>query len=375
MTRRVLDLFCGAGGFSYGFEQTGAFRVLAGVDLDATRVSTFARNHPHAQGVEGDVRTVSLRTLPGLADPLDVLVGGPPCQGFSSLRPFRALALDDPRNSLLEHYLLAVNALHSTWFVLENVVGLLTHARGAVFAGLLDGLRAIGYRVDWRILNAAFYGVPQYRERVVVVGHRDGLPFLWPEPTHYRAYRSMAGRRPEVLVADPRRARALPRPVSVGDALDDLPVVQAGETAFRYDKPPRTPYQYAARQGDPALTHHSATHHSAATLALVRHAGANLHALPEVHRRRGFSSSYSRLAADEPSTTLTVNFVYPSSNRCIHPSQDRALTPREGARLQSFPDRFIFVGTLSAVVAQIGNAVPPRLGEVLAEALLHSEAP
>src|SRR5206468_2200293 len=129
----------------------------------------------------------------------------------------------------------------------------------------------------------------------------------------------------------------------------------------------------AMRSGSAALTLHDSTRHSDKMMEIIRHSGANIHALPAGLVSSGFSSCYSRLDAREPSTTITVNFVHPASNRCIHPTQDRALTPREGARLQSFPDRFQFEGTRSQVVKQIGNAVPPLLGRIIANAILESD--
>ena len=154
------------------------------------------------------------------------------------------------------------------------------------------------------------------------------------------------------------------------DAIDDLPPVAAGEEATRYRRPPRTEYQRARRAGERHLTLHAATNHGPRMLEIIRHAGANISSIPPHLITSGFSSCYSRLAGDEPAPTITVNFVHPASNKCIHPLQDRALTPREGARLQSFDDDFRFAGTnRNAIAKQIGNAVPPLLGEVLGRAV------
>jgi DNA (cytosine-5)-methyltransferase 1 len=315
----------------------------------------------------------SLKELHRLTGHVDVVVGGPPCQGFSSIRPFRNLTEGDPRNSLGEHYVLVINQLQPEWFVFENVVGILTHESGTRLYALLEGLRSAGYAVDWRVINAALYGVPQYRERVVIVGNRIGANFEWPEPTHRVDYKGMAGTRREVIRAQPLFATDLKSPVTLMDAIDDLPPVPAGSEAAEYLGEPRTPYQRMMREGVSKLSLHRATRHSDRMLEIIRHAGANISALPPGMVSSGFSSCYSRLEPDRPSTTLTVNFVHPASNRCIHPHQDRALTPREGARIQSFPDRFEFRGTSAQVVKQIGNAVPPLLGRCIAEAILASE--
>lgn len=373
--RRVLDLFCGAGGLSFGFESAGGFVTVGGIDLLRDRIDTFTTNHEHACGIAGDIRQIPVARLRELVGQVDVVVGGPPCQGFSSIRPFRTLTEGDPRNNLVEHYALILASLKPSWFVFENVVGLLTHEGGRRLDAAIEGFTAAGYQVDWRVMNAAFYGVPQNRERVVIVGNRVGIPFLWPEPSHSHDYKSMAGTRRQVVRTLPLLATALPSAVTLMEAIGDLPPVTSGGEVTSYDpaRPPFTDYQRRMRIGSPSLTLHRATDHSDKMLEIIRHAGANISALPPGMVTSGFSSCYSRLDADKPSTTLTVNFVHPASNRCIHPYQDRALTPREGARIQSFPDRFVFCGNAAQVVKQIGNAVPPMLGEILARAISRSE--
>jgi DNA (cytosine-5)-methyltransferase 1 len=371
---KVLDLFCGAGGFSYGLEMTGAFAVTAGIDLLPDRVATFAANHSYAASIRHDIREISVEQLCDQALGPDIVVGGPPCQGFSSIRPFRGLTEDDQRNNLFESFVVVVAQARPRWFVLENVVGLLQHKRKGAFQAILDGFEELGYRTDWRVLNAAMYGLPQNRERVVVVGSRDGEAFQWPKRTHFSEHRTMAGRHAKRDVDAPLFAGEAPPAVTAMEAISDLPPVGAGETAAAYDLPAQNDYQALMRRGSDALTLHTATNHSAKMLEIIRHAGANRNELPEGMTTSGFSSSYSRLDPDSPSVTLTVNFVHPSSNKCIHPHQDRALTPREGARIQGFPDSFHFAGTRSKIVKQIGNAVPPLLGRVIGEALLRSMA-
>lgn len=365
---KVLDLFCGAGGFSYGLEMTGRFAVTAGIDLLPDRVATFAANHVHANALAFDIRAISPARLAEEGLQPDIVVGGPPCQGFSSVRPFRGLTENDERNNLFESFVVTVATLRPTWFVLENVVGLIQHKRQSAFHAIVEGFRDIGYRVDWRVLNAAMFGLPQNRERVVIVGSRDNKPFCWPEPTHHTPYRSMAGLA-ALRVAPP--APGLPPAVTAWEAISDLPAVEAGETASQYDLPPQNAYQELMREGARALTLHGATRHSARMMDIIRHSGPNRAGVAGL-TTSGFSSSYSRLDPDAPSVTLTVNFVHPSSNKCIHPHQDRALTPREGARIQGFPDTFVFPGARTKVVKQIGNAVPPLLGRAIGRALLNS---
>jgi DNA (cytosine-5)-methyltransferase 1 len=224
--------------------------------------------------------------------------------------------------------------LKPRWFVFENVVGMLSHQKSSdFFRQLLGTFSEIGYRADWRVMNGAAFGLPQYRERVIVVGNSVGREFVWPAPSHYIAYKSMAGSRARQLAPQPLFSGTLPPAITVMEAIDDLPVIRSGEKADRYnDNYVPNDYQRRMRNGAQVLTMHESTGHSERMLEIIRCAGRNRSALPEGMTTSGFSSCYSRLSPDEPSTTITVNFVHPSSNRCIHPAQDRALTPREGAR-------------------------------------------
>lgn len=368
--RRVLDLFCGAGGLSYGFERTGDFVTVGGIDLLPDRIATFTANHDHAVGLAGDIRETSPEALRSIVGDVDVIVGGPPCQGFSSIRPFRTLTEDDRRNSLVEHYVLMLAGLRPRWFVFENVVGLVTHEGGEKLQAILDAFSEMGYAVSWRIVNAASFGVPQNRERVVIVGNRLGIDFKWPTPTHHVNHRSMAGKRRELVTSLPLEMGVLKPAVTLMEAIGDLPPVEAGGEVTEYIQGSGcSEFQLSIRDGASELTWHRATKHSDKMMEIIRHAGSSINDLPPGMVTSGFSSCYSRLDANRPSNTITVNFVHPSSNRCIHPFQDRALTPREGARLQSFPDTFTFRGSTAQVVKQIGNAVPPALGSVIADAI------
>ena len=370
---RVVDLFCGAGGLSFGLELTGRFTTTTGLDLLPDRIATFCANHPHAIGLTQDIRECSLENLSVSAHDVDVVVGGPPCQGFSSIRPFRTLTEGDKRNSLIEHFLLFVSLLKPRWFLFENVVGILTHANGRVLRSLLEGFSECGYRTSWRVMNAALYGVPQNRERLVIIGHNSSASFSWPEASHQTDYKSMAGTRPEVIRTDPLFSQHLPNALSVIDAICDLPALAAGCSNDTYATPPKNEYQRWVRGSQSTALLHEATRHSKRMQEIIKHAGSNISSIPKHLISSGFSSCYSRLDSDSPSTTLTVNFVHPASNRCIHPLQDRALTPREGARLQSFPDWFHFCGTRAQIVKQIGNAVPPLLARALGYSIAQAE--
>lgn len=368
---KVLDLFCGAGGLSYGFDQNEAFQVTCGIDLLEDRVQTFHANHPYANGIVADIREIPLDDLAKHASYPEVIIGGTPCQGFSSIRPFRTLTESDNRNSLIETFILIVANLKPNWFVFENVVGLLTHQKGQTLDSILNGFADAGYTLDWRVLNAAYFGLPQNRERLIIVGNSLGEQFKWPRPTHYAEHRSMAGKRPEVIVPSPLFDQPLRPAISVIEAIHDLAEIASGEknNAYRDDISP-TDYELKLRNGCAAPAFHQATAHSEKMMGIIRASGVNRNALPNGSTSSGFSSSYSRLEGDKPSTTITVNFVHPASNRCIHPTQDRALSIQEGARLQGFPDSYKFMGTRTQIVKQIGNAVPPILAEVIANTIL-----
>lgn len=368
---KVLDLFCGTGGFSHGFEMTGEFQVVGGIDLLPDRIETFVANHPAANALCADIRRISVDDLVPKDCQPDIVIGGPPCQGFSSLRPFRTLTEKDPRNHLFEQFAITVDAYRPQWFVMENVVGILTNQKGQILENVIHMFESIGYTVSWQIINCAFYGLPQRRERFVLVGNRDGKVFEWPEPTHYFAgAKSMAGRHGQHKQIMPLFNLELKPAVTVMDAIHDLPEIESGCCASHYrNDVTLTDYERLMRGASDVLTLHESTKHSEKMLEIIRHAGFNKAALPEGMVTSGFSTCYSRLEPDLPSVTLTVNFVHPASNKCIHPIQNRALTPREGARLQSFPDQFSFRGSRAQIIKQIGNAVPPLLGKTIAQAL------
>lgn len=374
---KVLDLFCGTGGFSKGFENASnaKFEVVLGIDLLPTSVETFKLNHINALGVSGDIRKHKKSQLSEKLGvrrgDIGVIVGGPPCQGFSSIRPFRSANDDDPRNSLFEEFASYVNYFRPRFFVLENVTGLATHKGGETIEAMQTCFKGIGYECDWRLLNAAHYGVPQKRERLIMIGAEKGGKIEFPEPTHYFGGATIGFKDKRRVVSsmtpDLFAEKKLIPAISVMDAISDLPPVRSGEGADSYVMPPLNEYQKERRKKLIKLKLHSSTVHTEKMLEIIRYAGKNIDCIPKSLITSGFSSCYSRLDADVPAVTITVNFVHPASNRCIHPYQDRALTPREGARLQSFDDDFEFFGSRTQIVKQIGNAVPPLLGKAIAD--------
>jgi DNA (cytosine-5)-methyltransferase 1 len=369
---KVFDLFCGTGGFSKGLENYTEtnFDVRFGIDMLDSSVQTFKLNHREAIGLSQDIRTVrrsQVEEMTGIKKgELDVLVGGPPCQGFSSLRPFRSTNDDDPRNTLFEEYASFVNYFRPKVFILENVVGLATHKKGQTLEAMQDCFHSLGYETEWKLLNTAHFGVPQKRERFVMIGVEKGGKILFPEPTHsYKG--STIGYKDKSKIL--HNTEILLPAISTMDAISDLPPIQSGENSKIYTSDPTTSYQKDRRKNQKELSLHIATKHKDKMMEIIRHSGKNINCIPKHLITSGFSSCYSRLDANEPSVTITVNFVHPASNRCIHPTLDRALTPREGARIQSFDDDFSFFGSRSQITKQIGNAVPPLLGKAIAGAI------
>ncbi|MCG2685202.1 MAG: DNA cytosine methyltransferase [Planctomycetales bacterium] len=368
----VADLFCGTGGFSQGFMQAGDFTVVLGIDIKKDAVETFSANNSEAIAIADDIRNVRVRDvadrLGGVRDRIDVIVGGPPCQGFSSIRPYRSINEDDRRNNLFEQYTVFVNFFRPRFLVFENVVGLMNHKGGKTLEAIRDSIEAMGYSTDLAVLNAVNYGVPQRRERIILLGRRGKAKPSLPAATHHFDGRGMGGSLAKKSL--PLFEPGLPLAVTIEKAISDLPPVNAGKgaTGYRDDVEP-SEYARARRKNAKTVTLHSATAHTPRMLEIIRLAGTNRWALPEGLTTSGFSSCYSRLLANEPCITITVNFVHPASNRCIHPTQDRALTPREGARIQSFDDDFVFCGSRTQIVKQIGEAVPPLLGRAIAEAV------
>lgn len=369
-TLKLIDLFCGTGGFAQGFvDHSPSFEISYAIDSNSNAVKTAKANHPFTQVSEKDIRDVDpcqVSSLIGVNE-VDVIVGGPPCQGFSSLRPNRSSKEDDERNNLFLNYAKFVKYFRPKVFVLENVIGLVTHDQGITLRRILEAFGDLGYTCDWRILNAANYGVPQKRERFILIGSRDGGIIQFPKPTHHYDGRVIGHRDKSRFVAS---GDELPPALSVMDAIGDLPVLSSGESADAYTNLPRTDYQRSRRKKQRILTLHRASNHSAKMLEVISHAGANISSIPSNLITSGFSSCYSRLDAHEPATTITVKFQSPASSKCIHPEQNRTITPREAARIQGFDDDYVFSGSLTQVAAQLGNAVPPLLGKAIASEVL-----
>lgn len=367
----VLDLFCGAGGMSLGFEMAG-YAIGLGVDKDPLVCQT------HAHNFNGNTVCVDLHDI---SDPFaflsehcieqaNIIIGGSPCQGFSrvgrgKLRTLNQIYTQDTRNLLYLLFIRFVEAIRPLYFVMENVPDM-----GKYLAGeerLVDKIQrefaSLGYLTDTRVLCAADYGVPQLRKRLFLIGNRLGIPVTWPEPTH-----------------GPGRENPY---VTVWQAISDLPVV---DIHYRQDEISYVPryalneYQSAMRQGsDGKLYNHQTRWHNAQDLEAfnLMPEGGKYKDLPAQFKRYRddiFKDKYRKLIRNQPSWTVEAH-IGKDSYRHIYPSipagtePPRTISVREAARLQSFPDSFRFIGPFTKQFYQLGNAVPPILAKAIAEHL------
>jgi DNA (cytosine-5)-methyltransferase 1 len=372
-----VDLFCGAGGLSVGFEQAGFKSVFAN-DIDPFAANTYKANHRDATIFTGDVTTLTAGKIlesSGI-DRVPLVIGGPNCQGVS-LRGKRDP--NDPKNLAFFHFLRLIKELKPDWFVMENVPGLLHRHNRELVESIFEAFSEIGFRCGGEVLLAADYGVPQLRYRFVLIGNRHGLPIEFPEPTH-ECFLDLA--EDSDLFGSDREA--LPGWITVSEAIGDLPPLEngGGEEERLYVSTARkrlTNYQQWARGACNTLLNHQVHRSADSNINLIRYIGQgqNWKAIPEEHRPSRFrhvalkdhTTTYGRLSWAMPARTITTYFNNISSGAFTHPEQHRGISVREGARLQSFPDAFRFTGPLSRQYRQVGNAVPPLLAQRVAEQL------
>lgn len=395
---KIIDLFSGAGGLTFGFNYRlteegfvlrNEYEHIFANEFDSNAVKAFRMNYPDSNMIEGDIRNITDEMLSeyiGTSD-VDIIIGGPPCQSFSTVGQRKY----DERAKLSNEYLRILEKVRPKMFLFENVKGILSMReifyktdddgnilydevkchRGnnefikkepiiesygeLVIEKLKKEFDKMGYTIYVKTLCAADFGVPQIRERVFIIGIRKGLNVNWEFPV------------------------GCSKRITIEEAISDLPIVGEGETKTEYDKHPSTEYQFIMRNGSKGITEHYCGIYGDKIRTVIQNvkegqgkndfnALVDTGIIDEKYRlTSGFANTYGRLKRNEPSTTITNNLATPSGLRCIHYEQHRALTPREGARIQSFPDWYKFSGSRTDVARQVGNAVPPLLAIAFAD--------
>lgn len=343
----AIDLFAGCGGLSKGFMDAG-FDIIVGVDNDQAALNTFVQNHNGAVALNADLSVQeTFDEIKRIAGPreIDVIIAGPPCQGFSLTGPRN---FDDQRNKLYLAVIEMVKQFHPKGFIIENVPGMAALYDGQIRDEILKRFKRLGYEIDCKILCAADYGVPQMRKRLIFMGVRKdiGKPHF-PEP-----------------VFTPENYR------TCRQAISDLPSreKELGQEQDVYTSQPLTEYQRLMRKDCEVLHNHVATNHTQMvkdTIALVPE-GGNYKDLPAGWgESRKFNEAWTRYDGNKPSRTIDTGH-----RNHFHYQYNRVPTIRENARLQSFPDDFVFTGTRTQQNRQVGNAVPPLLGYALGKELM-----
>ena len=348
----VIDLFAGVGGLSLGFIQNG-FTVTKAVEFDAQIAQTFKNNHPNVKMIVDDIKNIDNSDNFSESE-ADIILGGCPCQGFSTAGArIRNGFIDDPRNYLFKHYVNIVKMVKPKLFIMENVKGMMTMQNGIIFdeilnifsdKSLMDGTK---YHVYHRVLKGGEVGIPQKRERLFIIGVRDNAIDF---ETVFQ----------KTITRIQQKNQHFFDTVTVQEAIGNMP--SPTKTGEIKNPAPITTYQKYLATKNHKLLNHLKTAHSPRAIERMQkiNNGENFTALDEkinsVH-----SGAYGRLCWQELAPTITTRFDTPAGGRFIHPEEDRTLTPREAARIQSFPDDFVFYGNKTSICKQIGNAVPPKM--------------
>ncbi len=347
MEFRILDLFCGAGGMSYGMHKNSHFVTKVALDINEKLAQTFKENIPESELIIGDIQDKEIKEkIINLSkkNKVNMIIGGPPCQGFSLKG--KKLGLDDPRNFLFIEYLHLVQELKPLVFVIENVKSLMSTSNGWFKNQIISEIKKLGYKVSVGIVRASDYGVPQNRERVIFLCSKNKAISL-PEPT-------------------------VKKPTTVRDAIEDLAYLNSNEGDFEqsYITEAKTEYQKLMRKDSARLYNHKASNHSEIAihkLSMIPPEKGKEYLPENLLGKQKFNSTWGRLKWDEPSPTIDTRFDAASNGTNNHPFLNRSITPREAARIQSFDDRFIFYGNKVDIRTQIGNAVPPLMAKAIAD--------
>lgn len=321
---KYIDLFSGAGGFSLGFDNKG-FQNVFSVDIEPSFCETYNHNFPSHNLIQKDICDVTDAELKYLKeyDEIDVVIGGPPCQGFSIAGNIGRKFIDDPRNKLFKEFVRVVKVVEPTYFIMENVARLYNHNKGNTRREIINDFENLGYKVECKILNSADYGVPQVRKRVIFIGTKNSQKILFPK-------------------------KEVDKYVTVKEALSSYPKLESGQES--------------------KIPNHIAMSHSEQMLHKMSFVsdGGDRNEIPEqIRPKSGDVRKYIKYSSDKPSVTVTGDM-----RKIFHYEQNRALTVRELAKLQSFPDDFEFKGTKISQQQQVGNSVPPKMAEAIASVII-----
>src|SRR5690554_344173 len=339
---KIIDLFSGVGGLSLGFEMEG-FESVVAIDFWDDAIKTYNHNRKNKVGISMDVTQFNDELLPNILKEhkIDGIIGGPPCQGFSTARLSNATEkigkINESRNHLYLEFYRTVNIVRPKFFLIENVRGLVSANKGAFVKDIIERFGSIGYNVSYKILNASDYGVPQNRQRVFFIGLLEG-EFEFPEKLDYK--------------------------VSTKEAIMDL-FHSNKEAIQKYSTPAKNKYQKLMRNGKKTVKNHEVTIHNEQTTNVISMVpnGGNIKSLPpEYWNIRKYNKAFQRMNSELPSNTIDTGH-----RNYFHYEANRIPTARESARIQSFPDSFEFLGTKGSQYKQVGNAVPPLLAKALAE--------
>ena len=338
----VLDLFCGAGGLSLGFQLAGC-KIVGGIDFKQDAIDTHELNFKNSKSICGDISKIENEEIKKLFEnKVDIIVGGPPCQGFSAGN--RQQIEDDPRNKLFFEFIRFVKILQPKAIVIENVRQILTQDNGFAKNKIFEILEEQGYNVDVRVLNSNEYGVPQNRNRAVFVGIKN-----------------------EIGKVDYNKIKKIAEKVTVKEAIGELYELENSDSEILTSEP-KTEFQKYLRAKDNKIANHEKKYPNIKVQKRMEFVpqGGNWRNVPEelwdVKRDNRHSSAYKRLDEKEPSITIDTGHM-----NYFHPLYNRVPTVRESARLQSFPDDFLFSGTPTSQLRQVGNAVPPLMAKAVAE--------
>ncbi|MFO8101399.1 MAG: DNA cytosine methyltransferase [Dehalococcoidia bacterium] len=383
MALKCIDLFSGAGGLSCGLHQAG-FDIVLGSDNHPAYSLTYRFNHPDTIFIEDDIRHVSTEAIFKMLNlrkgELDLLAGGPPCQGFSINAPSRSP--QDQRNHLFREFLRFAEALLPKVILIENVTGIMSFEKGIGVRLLYSELGRLGYRMSHKVLFAAHYGVPQIRYRTIFIATCLSKEITFPQPSHYaNGYANFTDSKVLCLNILPLLSKQLEKPTTVWDAISDLPgeTVDEMDETSNYRNMPTSSYQSKLRNGLKAVHNHVATNLAPINQERLKYVpqGGNwrnipFNLLPDGMKRAHPSNHTKRYGRLNPnglcSTILTK--CDPHWGSFIHPFEDRVLSVREAARIQSFPDSYVFRGSKTHQYEQVGNAVPPLMAKCIGHELI-----